>query len=160
VLLLRRAIRNDVPTLLHFIRELAAYERAEGEVVATEEDLARDGFGDAPRFSALIAEWTGAPVGFAFYFFQYSTWTGSPCLYLEDLFVTPSHRKRGIGTALLRRLADEAMRAGCKRFQWAVLDWNEPAIRFYESLGARVLPSWRVVRVDGDALAALARSSP
>jgi GNAT superfamily N-acetyltransferase len=159
MLSLRPATRDDVSTLLRFIRELADYEREPDAVVATEEDLLRDGFGDAPRFHAILAEWEGTPVGFAFYFFQYSTWTGRPTLYLEDLFVTPGHRKRGIGVALMRRLAREALRAGCKRFQWAVLDWNEPAFRFYEALGARVIADWRTVRIDGDAIAALAEES-
>src|SRR5690349_17895180 len=104
MLSLRRAAREDVPTILRFIRELAEYEREPESVVATEEDLLRDGFGDKPYFQALIAEWSGEPAGFAFYFFQYSTWTGRPVLYLEDLYVTPSHRKRGIGVALMRRL--------------------------------------------------------
>jgi GNAT superfamily N-acetyltransferase len=156
MLSLRRATKSDVPTILHFIRELATYERAPDAVVATEEDLLRDGFGATPYFHVLLAEWEGAAVGFAFYFFQYSTWTGSPVLYLEDLYVMPSHRQRGIGLSLMRRLAQEAVRANCKRFQWAVLDWNAPAIRFYESLGARMLPDWRTVRLDGDALASLA----
>jgi len=159
MLSLRRATREDVPTILWFIRELATYEREPDSVVATETDLLRDGFGETPYFHVLLAEWSGEPAGFAFYFFQYSTWTGTPVLYLEDLFVTPSHRKRGIGLALMRRLAEEAVRANCKRFQWAVLDWNEPAIRFYESLGARLLPDWRTARVDGDALEALAKRS-
>jgi GNAT superfamily N-acetyltransferase len=159
MLSVRHATREDVPILLRFIRELATYEREPHSVVATEEDLLRDGFGERPFFHALIAEWTGEPAGFAFYFFQYSTWTGGPVLYLEDLFVTPSHRKRGIGKELMRRLAEEAVRANCKRFQWAVLDWNKPAIRFYESLGARVLGDWRTVRADGDTLRALARRS-
>jgi GNAT superfamily N-acetyltransferase len=159
MLSMRRATREDTPTILRFIRDLAAYEREPESVVATEEDLLRDGFGERPLFHVLIAEWDGEPAGFAFYFFQYSTWTGRPVLYLEDLFVSPSHRKRGIGVALMRRLAEEAVRANCKRFQWAVLDWNEPAIRFYESLGARVLPDWRTARLDGDALEALAKRS-
>jgi len=159
MLSLRWATREDVPTILRFIRELATYEREPDSVVATEEDLLRDGFGERPFFHTILAEWNGEPAGFAFYFFQYSTWTGSPVLYLEDLFVMPGHRKRGIGKELMRALAEEAVRANCKRFQWAVLDWNEHAIRFYESLGARVLGDWRTVRVDGDALVALAKRS-
>jgi GNAT superfamily N-acetyltransferase len=159
MLSLRKATRNDVPTILRFIRELAEYEREPHSVVATEEDLLRDGFGENPYFHVLVAEYNGEPAGFAFYFFQYSTWTGSPVLYLEDLYVTPSRRKQGIGVALMRRLAEEAVRAKCKRFHWSVLEWNEPAIRFYESLGGRVLPDWRTVRVDGEALEALAKRS-
>ena len=156
MLSLRRATREDVPTILRFIRELAEYEREPDKVVATEADLLRDGFGERPFFQVILAEWDGAAAGFAFYFFQYSTWTGTPVLYLEDLFVTPAHRKRGIGVALMRALAGAAMDAGCKRFQWAVLDWNAPAIAFYEALGAKLLPDWRTVRVDGAAIAALA----
>ena len=153
---LRRATREDAPTILRFIRELAEYEREPEAVVATEADLVRDGFGDRPLFHVILAEWAGEPAGFAFYFFQYSTWTGSPVLYLEDLYVTPAQRKRGIGVALMRALARAAVDAGCKRFQWAVLDCNAPAIAFYEALGARLLPDWRTVRVDGAAIAALA----
>ena len=156
MVLLRPAARDDVPTILRFIRELAEFEREPAAVVATEADLLRDGFGERPLFRALMAEHDGEPAGFAFYFFQYSTWMGAPTLYLEDLYVTPQHRKHGIGKALMRRLAREAMDAGCKRFQWAVLDWNAPAIAFYEALGAKVVEQWRTVRVDGDALAALA----
>jgi GNAT superfamily N-acetyltransferase len=156
MLQLRPAVRDDVPTILRFIRELAEYEREPDAVVATEADLLRDGFGERPFFRVLIAEHDGEAAGFAFYFFQYSTWTGTPVLYLEDLYVTPRHRKHGIGKALMRRLAREAVDAGCKRFQWAVLDWNTPAIGFYEALGAKVIADWRTVRIDGDALDALA----
>jgi len=153
---IRPATPADVPTILGFIRELAAYEREPDAVVATEADLLRDGFGDAPHFRVLIASRDGEAAGFAFYFFQYSTWTGSPILYLEDLFVSPRHRGHGLGKALMKHLAGVAVDAGCKRFHWAVLEWNQPAIGFYESLGAKVLPDWRTVRVDGEALAALA----
>ncbi len=153
---IRPAAPADVPTILRFIRELADYEREPDAVKATEEDLLRDGFGDTPLFRVLVARHDGAPAGFALYFLQYSTWRGAPVLYLEDLYVTPVHRTHGIGTALMQRLARAAVDAGCKRFQWAVLDWNAPAIGFYERLGARVLPDWRTVRVDGDALADLA----
>jgi GNAT superfamily N-acetyltransferase len=153
---IRPATRADVPTILRFIRELATYEREPDAVTATEADLLRDGFGDAPYFRVLIAEHDGEAAGFAFYFFQYSTWTGAPTLYLEDLYVTPTHRGHGLGKALMRHLARLAIDVGCKRFQWAVLDWNAPAIGFYESLGASLLSDWRTVRVDGEALAALA----
>jgi GNAT superfamily N-acetyltransferase len=138
--------------VLQLVRELAAYERAPESVVATEEDYLRDGFGPTPSFRVLMAEWDGAPVGFAFYFFAYSTWRGRPVLYLEDLFVRPEHRKKGIGLALMRRLARIAVDRGCARFVWEVLDWNEPAIQFYESLGAEVLRSWLNVRIEGSAL--------
>ncbi len=162
MLSLRRATAADVPVILGLIRELATYEREPDAVVATEEDLLRDGFGAQPAFHVLLADWVegGAPpvtVGFAFWFFTYSTWEGRRCLHLEDLFVKPSHRGRGAGVALMRALAREAVTAGCRRFVWQVLDWNEPAIRFYESLGARVLPEWQSVRVEGAALQVLAR---
>ncbi|MEO6418674.1 MAG: GNAT family N-acetyltransferase [Polyangiaceae bacterium] len=152
---LRVAVAADVPLIMRFVRELADYEREPEAVVATEADLLRDGFGEAPRFHVLIAEWEGAPVGFAFYFFQYSTWTGRPVLYLEDLFVSPSHRSRGIGVELMKRLAKEAVAKDCSRFQWSVLDWNAPSIAFYESLGAKVHRDWLAVRIDGDALLTL-----
>jgi GNAT superfamily N-acetyltransferase len=149
---LRPAVSDDVPLILRFIRELAEYERAPDSVVATEEGLLRDGFGETPRFHVVIAEWEGAPVGFAFYFFQYSTWLGRPVLYLEDLFVTPSHRRKGIGMELMKRLAQEAIANHCLRFQWSVLNWNAPSIAFYESLGAKLQRDWLAVRIDGDAL--------
>jgi GNAT superfamily N-acetyltransferase len=153
---LRDATREDVPHVLRLIRELAHYERAPEAVVATEEDLARDGFGAEPRFRVVLAERAGEVVGFAFYFFAYSTWEGRPVLYLEDLFVEPAHRKLGIGLALMKRLARVAVDAGCTRFHWQVLDWNAPAIAFYGRLGARILGDWRSVRVDGESLRALA----
>lgn len=156
MLSIRLATRADVPTILELVRELAAYEREPNAVVASEERLANDGFGDAPRFRVLLAEWDRAPVGLAFHFFTYSTWRGTPTLYLEDLFVRPAHRGRGIGVALMRRLAADAVAIGCERFDWQVLDWNETAIRFYESLGARVMRGWLPVRLEGDALRALA----
>src|SRR5947209_5266066 len=133
---IRPATPADVPTILGFIRELAAYEREPDAVVATEADLLRDGFGERPHFRVVIASREGEAAGFAFYFFQYSTWTGSPILYLEDLFVSPRHRGHGLGKALMKHLARVAVDAGCKRFHWAVLHWNQPAIGFYESLGA------------------------
>ncbi len=157
MLTLRAALASDVPVVLSLIRALATYEREPDAVVATEADLLRDGFGDAPRFRVLLAEWDGAPVGFAFYMFTYSTWRGRPVLYLEDLFVLPEHRKKRIGITLMRRLAEIALEERCERFVWEVLDWNEPSIHFYESLGARVLRDWLNVRMDAEAIAALAR---
>jgi GNAT superfamily N-acetyltransferase len=156
MLTLRAAVAADVPVVLSLIRALADYEREPDAVVATEADLLRDGFGATPRFHVILAEWGGAPAGFAFYMFTYSTWRGSPVLYLEDLFVLPEHRKKRIGMALMKRLARIARDEGCERFVWEVLDWNEPSIRFYESLGARVLRDWLNVRMDADALIALA----
>lgn len=156
MLRLRPATAADVPLVLALIRELAAYEREPDAVVATEADLLRDGFGPEPRFCVLLAEDDGEPAGFAFYFFTYSTWRGRPALYLEDLFVRPAHRAKGIGMALMRALARVAVERGCERFCWEVLDWNEPALRFYEKIGAEVLRSWLNVRLSGDALARLA----
>ena len=154
---IRDAVASDAPVILRLIHGLAEYERAlPDEVTATEEDLLRDGFGDRPRFHVVLAEWEGKAVGFAFYFFNYSTWMGRSGLYLEDLFVVPEYRGWGIGKALLVHLARIAVASGCARYQWQVLDWNEPAIRFYEAMGARVMREWLPVRITGDDLARLA----
>lgn len=153
---IRPAVAADVPLILALIRDLAAYEREPDAVVATEADLLRDGFGEAPRFHVLLAERDGEPAGFAFYFFSYSTWRGRPALYLEDLFVRPAYRGYGLGKALMARLARIAVDQGCPRFVWEVLDWNEPALRFYASIGAEVLRSWLNVRLEGEALERLA----
>ncbi|HEY7413512.1 MAG TPA: GNAT family N-acetyltransferase [Vicinamibacteria bacterium] len=156
MLSLRPATREDVPLVVQFIRDLAEYEKEPASARATEGDLLRDGFGERPLFHVVIADWEGAPAGFAFYFFTYSTWEGRAVLYLEDLFVRPAFRGRGIGQALLRHLAGIAVERGCGRFVWQVLDWNEPALVFYESLGARVMKEWLTMRVDGEALRRLA----
>jgi len=156
VLHLRPATRDDVPLILSLIRELATYERDLDAVVATEEALLRDGFGERPLFQVTIAEWSGEPVGFAFWFLAYSTWRAQPTLYLEDLFVRPEARGRGIGKAMMRFLARTALAMGCGRFIWQVLDWNTPSIEFYESLGARVVREWLTCRLDGEELRALA----
>lgn len=156
MLRIRRAEARDVPEILSLVRALAEYERAPREVTATEADFLRDGFSGAPRFFVELAEWDGAVAGFALWFFNYSTWQGRPGLYLEDLFVRPALRGRGIGKALLVHLARIAVAERCGRFQWQVLDWNEPAIRFYEALGASALDEWRTMRVAGEALARLA----
>jgi GNAT superfamily N-acetyltransferase len=153
---IRPAVASDVPLVLALIRDLAVYEREPDAVVATEADLLRDGFGEAPRFHVLLAERDGEAAGFAFYFFSYSTWRGRSVLYLEDLFVRPAHRGHGLGKALMARLARIAVDQGCPRFVWEVLDWNEPALRFYASIGAEVWRSWLNVRLEGDALARLA----
>ena len=153
---IRNAEAPDVPVILGLIRGLAEYERAPDAVTATEEDLLRDGFGEHPMFHVVLAEWDGTAVGYAFYFFNYSTWEGRPALYLEDLFVAPEFRGWGIGKALLVHLARIAVEKGCGRYQWQVLDWNEPAIRFYESMGGQVLKEWLTVRVKGEGLARLA----
>ncbi len=156
VLHLRPATRADVPLILSLIRELATYERDLDAVVATEEALLRDGFGERPLFQVTIAEWSGEPVGFAFWFLAYSTWRAQPTLYLEDLFVRPEARGRGIGKEMMRFLARTALDMGCGRFIWQVLDWNTPSIEFYESLGAKVVREWLTCRVDGAALQTLA----
>jgi GNAT superfamily N-acetyltransferase len=153
---IRPATPEDVPEILNFIRALAAYEREPDAVTATEDDLLRHGFGDNPYYFCLIAEHDGAPAGFAFYFFDYSTWLGRPGLYLEDLFVHPEFRGLGIGKALLQRVAAIAIEKGCPRLKWEVLDWNTPAIDFYAAMGAEFLDTWRNVRVSGDALRKLA----
>jgi GNAT superfamily N-acetyltransferase len=153
---IRPAVPEDVPQILEFIRALAAYEREPDAVTATEENLLHDGFGPNPFFSCLIAEHDGIPAGFALYFFSYSTWLGRPGVYLEDLFVYPEFRGRGIGKALLQRVAAVAVAKDCPRLGWEVLDWNTPAIDFYRAMGADFLDSWRNVRVTGDALRRLA----
>lgn len=156
MLTIRDATPADAPLILALVRELATYERAPEAVVATEADFLRHGFGERPFFRTLIAEWNGEAAGFALYFFGFSTWTGGPTLYLEDLFVRPEHRKKRIGLTLMLRLARLAVDEGCTRFLWQVLDWNEPSIQFYESLGAKVLREWQTVRLDGEALGKLA----
>ncbi len=157
---IRKATPDDIPLILEFIRELAEYERAPEAAVATPADLRRDGFSGEPRFYVEIAEWDGQPAGFALWFFNYSTWQGKAGLYLEDLFVRPQYRKKGIGKALLVHLARLAAEKGCGRYQWQVLDWNTPAIEFYESLGAKVMKEWLTMRVAGDALRKLAEQRP
>jgi GNAT superfamily N-acetyltransferase len=156
MLSLRPAQPSDVREIVQLIRELAEYEREPEKAVATEADILRDGFGPSPRFWVVMAEWEGKVAGFAFYFFNYSTWEGRPGLYLEDLFVRPEHRGRGIGKALLVHLAGIAVREGCTRYVWQVLDWNTPAIGFYESLGGHVERQWLTVRVLGEEIARLA----
>ena len=156
MLSIRPAGPQDARLILEFVRDLAEYERAPEQAVATEEDIRRDGFGAQPKFRCVIAEWDGEPAGFAFFFYNYSTWQGRPGLYLEDLFVRPRFRKLGIGKALLVHLAQLALRENCGRFQWQVLDWNTPAIDFYESLGAEKMTEWLTMRMEGEALRRLA----
>ena len=155
-LTIRTATAADVPEILAFIRALAVYERAPDAVTASEEDLLRDGFGPNPYYHCLIAELDGSPAGFAFYFFDYSTWLGRPGIYLEDLFVHPEFRGRGIGKALLQRVAAIAVEKNCARLKWQVLDWNTPAIDFYAAMGAEFMDEWRSVRLKGEALERLA----
>lgn len=155
-LIIREATPADAELLLELVRELAVYERAPDAVVATAEDFRRHGFGQRPCYEAQIAELDGEPAGFSLHFYQFSTWTGRPSLYLEDLFVRPALRGRGVGKALLVQLARLARARGCARYQWQVLDWNRPAIDFYEALGARATREWIPFRVEGDALERLA----
>jgi GNAT superfamily N-acetyltransferase len=156
MLRIRPATKDDVTLILGFIRGLAEYERAPEAVVATPELIARYGFGPEAKFRVVIAEWDGQPAGFALFFYNYSTWRGTPGLFLEDLFVKPEFRGKGVGKALLVHLAKIAVDEGCERYVWNVLDWNTPAIEFYESLGAQVLKEWLIMRVDGEALKKLA----
>ena len=146
----------DVPTILRLIRELAEYERAPNDAVATEAQLHEVLFGEQPSAKVLIGRESEEPVAFAVYFFNFSTWLGRPGLYLEDLFVRPEARGRGYGRALLVRLAQIAQERGCGRMEWAVLDWNEPAIQFYKKLGAKPMEEWTVYRLTREGIAALA----
>ncbi|MFN3960721.1 MAG: GNAT family N-acetyltransferase [Parvularculaceae bacterium] len=155
-LTIREAARADAPLIINLIRELARYERAPDAAKASLADIETAFFGADPKVHALIAEWNGAAVGFAVYFFNFSTWTGKHGVYLEDLFVRESVRGKGIGKALLMRLAAIARARDCARLEWSVLDWNEPAIGFYRSLGAKAMDEWTVYRVEGEALSALA----
>ena len=154
-LTVRYARLADVPFLLSLIRELAEYERLSHEVVATEETLARDLFGDRAYAEAIIGTVDEVPAGFALFFHNYSTFAAGPGMYLEDLFVRPTYRELGLGRKLITEVARLAVERRCVRFEWSVLDWNESAIRFYEGLGARMAAEWRRMRVDGEALKAL-----
>jgi GNAT superfamily N-acetyltransferase len=156
MLSIRKAGPADAPDILALVRELAEYEKLPHEVKATEADFLRDGFSGTPRFFVEMAEWDGALAGFALWFYNYSTWQGRPGIYLEDLFVRPTFRGRGIGKALLVHLAKRAASERCGRFQWQVLDWNAPAIGFYETLGAKALKEWITMRVSDEAIARMA----
>ncbi|HSN21788.1 MAG TPA: GNAT family N-acetyltransferase [Usitatibacter sp.] len=155
---IRAALPADVRELLRLFRELAVYEKLEHMAAGTEPMLHEALFGARPAAEAMVAERGGRAVGFALYFTTFSTFLCKPGLYLEDLFVEPAHRGLGIGKALLRELAALAARRGCGRLEWRVLDWNEPSIRFYESLGASLLKEWILVRMTRDELEALAKS--
>lgn len=154
---IRPARPRDADAILRFIRELAEYEKLLHEVVADAKTVRETLFGEAPAARALIAELGEEAVGFALFHGMYSTFVGRPGIYLEDLYVQPGHRGLGIGKALLRQVAGIAVAEGGCRLDWSVLDWNEPAIRFYESIGAYPLSDWTRYRLDGDALAALGR---
>ena len=156
---LRSATEDDVPLILRFIRELAEYEKLPHECIATEEAVRSTLFGEKRFAEVLIAEEESEPVGFALFFHNYSTFLGRPGIYLEDLYVRPELRGRGYGKQLLARLAAVARERNCGRLEWAVLNWNEPAIGFYRSLGARPQDTWTVYRLTGDALEELAGQS-
>ena len=156
---IRSATRADLPLIAQFIRDLADYERLAHEVRFDEAVLGERLFGVRPYAEVLIGEVDGVAEGFALFFHNFSTFEGKPGIYLEDLFVRPEARGAGLGKAFLQRLAQLAVERDCARLEWWVLDWNEPAIRFYKALGARPLDDWTTYRVDGDALAALASNA-
>ena len=158
-LVLREASAHDIPLIVRFIRDLAEYERLPHECVATEDSVRRTLFGERRYAEVVIAEAGGEPAGFALFFHSYSTFLARPGIYLEDLYVRPEMRGQGIGKALLAHLAALAVERGCGRLEWAVLNWNEPAIRFYRSLGAKQQDEWSVYRVTGETLEALARQT-
>ena len=154
------AEEKDVPLILSFIRGIAEYERLSHEVVADEALLRESLFGEKPGAEVLIAHYEGEPAGFAIFFHNYSTFLARSGLYLEDIFVWPRFRRSGIGRALLQRVAQIAVERGCGRMEWAVLDWNQPAIEFYKGLGAVPLEEWTVFRLTGEALRSLGAPSP
>jgi len=149
---IRKATQDDVAQIRQFILELAIYEKAEDEMEASESDLLNTLFGDNATAHCVLCENAGVPIGFAVYFFNYSTWQGKNGLYLEDLYVSPASRGLGAGKALLQHLAVIAVDNNCGRFEWSVIDWNQPAIDFYESLGAKPKSEWVGYRMDGDVL--------
>jgi len=156
MLAIRPAERSDSALIFAFVCKLAEYEKLSHQVAATEADVARDLFGENPRVFCDLAYWDGAPAGFALWFHNYSTFRGRHGLYLEDLFVEPAFRGRGIGKALLKHLAARCQAEGFARLEWQVLDWNSPSIAFYKSLGAVAVDDWTVFRLAGDALKKLA----
>ena len=153
---LRKAAAKDIPLILSFIRELAEYERAPDAVSCTEKDLRSDGFGSNPKFRVIIADWSGEPAGIAFFFYNYSTWQGRPGIYIEDLFVRPQFRGKGIGRALISHLAGIAIAERCFGVRWEVLDWNKPAIDVYQHLGSKFREGWRSMQITGEELRRLA----
>ena len=155
-LTIRRARSDEAALVFTFVRELADYEKLSHEVEATEADIAEALFGESPVLFCDIAEWDGEPAGFAVWFVNFSTFSGRPGIYLEDLFVRPALRGKGIGKALLVHLAKQCVANGWSRLQWAVLDWNTPSIEFYKSLGAVMMDEWTICRLSGEALTRLA----
>ncbi|ELQ07112.1 GNAT family N-acetyltransferase [Xanthomonas translucens] len=153
---IRPATADDAALILRLIRDLARYERAEDAVQTDEAGLRASPFGPGASAHGLICEADAQPVGYAVYFYNYSTWLGRNGLYLEDLYVAPEHRGSGAGKALLRHLARQALAEGCGRFEWSVLDWNQPAIEFYQAAGAQAQDEWTVYRLQGEALARFA----
>jgi GNAT superfamily N-acetyltransferase len=158
MLSIRNATAADAALMLDFIRRLAEYEREPNAVIATEADIIRHGFGPEPKYRCLIAEWQGMPAGFALFHYNFSTWRGQPGLYLEDLFVLIEMRGKGIGKALLQKLAQIALEENCYGLRWMVLEWNTPALKFYESIGAEMLDEWETMLLRGPALARLANN--
>ena len=155
---IRQATIEDSALILRFVTELAIYEKAENEVIATQSDIENSIFGNDSSAKAVICSINNQPVGFAVYFFNYSTWLGKHGLYLEDLYVSPEYRGAGAGKALLKHLAGIALSKNCGRFEWSVLDWNEPAIQFYRSIGAISQDEWVGYRLTGKALEEFANS--
>lgn len=155
---IRDATAADAALILRFVRELAIYEKAEASVQTDEAGIEASLFGEGAKARALICEAGGQPIGFAVYFYNYSTWLGRNGIYLEDLYVSPENRGSGAGKALLQYIARLAVAEGCGRFEWSVLDWNAPAIGFYEAVGARPQSEWTVYRLEGEALKAFAQA--
>lgn len=159
MLRIRQAERDDLPIIMRFIRELAAYEKLEDEITFDEARLAEECFGERPVAHTLIAEWSGEPAGFLLYFYNFSTFLGKRGIYVEDLYVSPELRGNKIGLSLLQYVAAIAKAQDCGRVEWSVLDWNEPSIAFYESLGAKAKKEWLGYQLSGDALSQLAASA-
>ena len=156
--LIRKAVIEDASLILRFIKELARYEKAEDEVIATVEDIENNIFSGSTTTEALICSCDKKPIGIAIYFLNFSTWLGKNGLYLEDLYVSPDHRGSGAGKRFLKHLAKLAVENNCGRFEWSVLDWNEPAIKFYESMGAKAQSEWVGYRLEGKSLLDFAKS--
>lgn len=149
---IRQAVAKDATLILHFVRELAIYEKAEHEVLATEQTIVETIFSDDSHVNALICEQDGQPLGMAIYFYNYSTWLAKPGLYLEDLYVSLEHRGKGAGKLLLKKMAQISLQKGCGRFEWSCLDWNKPSRDFYQSIGAKSQDEWVGYRMSGQTL--------